>query len=212
MPEPFNWNVVVIGSWNLAILSPDGIRRRLFELPDQAAIELEMAVDRPGIFRVGHGGVLVSPTPVGLEISTRIPNAESLARACMFCQRALRALPETPVSAAGVNIRYRFAEVPDHLFDLMHAAIDETLSDAEFRVTATAVKKTLALAPGVINLQVNYEGTAGTIEFNFHRDGTAPNDLSDWLGRVEEFRGLSDRLLGIMGVEGVENVRREINA
>jgi hypothetical protein len=209
MPEPFNWNVVVIGAWNLAILSPDGIRRRLFALPDPANIELEMAVDRPGIFRVGHEGLLVAPTPVGLEVSTRVPNAESLARACTLCQRALRTLPETPVSAAGVNIRYKFAEVPDHLFDLMHAPVDETLSDAEFRVTATVVKKTVAFPPGVVNVQMQYEGAAGTLEFNFHRDGTVPNDLSEWLGRVEEFQGLSDRLLALMGVE---NVRREVNA
>jgi hypothetical protein len=209
MPEPFNWNVIVIGSWNLAILSPDGIRRRLFELPDQSAIELEMAVDRPGFFRVGHGGILVSPTPVGLEVAMRVPNAESLARACALCQRALRALPETPVSAAGINIRYRFPEMPDNLFDLMHAPMDETLADAEFRVTATVVKKTLALAPGVVNVQMNYEGVVGALDFNFHRDSTTLNDLYDWLGRVEEFRGLADRLLEVLGVE---NVRREINA
>lgn len=209
MSEPFNWNVVVIGAWNLAILSPDGIRHRLFELPDQASIELEMAVDRPGQFRVGHEGIVVIPTSSALEVATRVPNAESLARACGLCQQALRVLPETPVSAAGVNFRYRFAELPDHLFDLMHAPVDETLSDAEFRVTATVTRKTVALAPGVVNVQMQYQEATGTLEFNFHRDSTVPNDLSDWLGRVQEFRRLSDRLLAIMGVE---NVRREINA
>lgn len=209
MPEAFNWNTVVIGSWNLAILSPDGIRRRLFELPESANVELEIAVDRPGFYRVGHGGVLVAPTAVGLEIATRTPSAESLERATRLAQLALQGLPETPVSAAGVNIRYRLAEIPNHLFDLMRARLDETLSDAEFRVTATLIRKTLALPPGVVNLQLHYQETAGTLEFNFHRDGTVPSELSEWLGRVREFLTLSDRLLDLVGVE---DARREINA
>ena len=39
--EPFSWNAVVVGAWNIAILSPDGVRRRLFDLPEGTPIELE---------------------------------------------------------------------------------------------------------------------------------------------------------------------------
>ena len=208
MPQPFDWNAVVLGFWNVAILSPDGIRRRLFEIPEPAAIELEMAVDRPGVFRVGHGGLVVVPNPFSLDVMPRVSNAEGLERAAVVCQRALRSLPETPVSAAGVNIRYRFAEIPNALFDQFQVPLDGPLADADYVVNASSVTKTLAHPPGVINLAMRFEGSVGTLEFNFHRESNVPNDLSGWLARAQEFVGVSDRLAAIMGVE---NVRAEIN-
>jgi hypothetical protein len=209
MAEPFNWNVIVLGAWNPAILSPDGIRRRLFELPDNTPIELELAVDRPGVFRVASEGIVVVPTTASLEIAPRTPTAETLARACALGRRALQVLPETPVSAAGVNIRYRFDEMPDQVLDLVRAPLDATLSDAAFEVTAALTRRSLALPPGVINVQINHgTGVAGSIEFNFHRDATLPTELSNWLDRVQEFVQLADRISNILGVENV----REIHA
>jgi hypothetical protein len=168
-----------------------------------------LAVDRPGVFRVANEGIIVVPTAAGLEISTRTPSAETLARACALCRRALQVLPETPVSAAGVNIRYRFDEMPDQILDLVSAPLDATLSDAAFEVTAALTRRTLALAPGVVNVGINHgTGAAGSIEFNFHRDATLSTELSNWLGRVQEFVQLSDRISGVLGVENV----REIHA
>ena len=39
MPEPIEWNVIVAGAWNLALLTPSWLQRRVFERPD-AALQL----------------------------------------------------------------------------------------------------------------------------------------------------------------------------
>jgi len=206
--EPYSWNAVVVGAWNRAILSPDGIRVRLFELPAGTPIELELAVDQPGQFRVSHEGVIVVPGPGRLEISAREPDAASLERACTLCRRALQRLPETPVSAAGVNIRYRFAELPDVVFDLMRAPIDGTLSDAGFQVAGGSTKRSVVLDPGVVNISIDQRGAEGSVELNFHRESASPTELADWLARVGEFINLSQTIAEALGVL---NVRREIH-
>jgi hypothetical protein len=210
MPEPFSWNAVVIGAWNLAILSPDGIRRRLFELPDGIPIELELAVDRPGQFRVGYEGMLIAPTSTSLEVAPRVFDSPGLTRACNLCSRALESLPETPVSAAGVNIRYRLSEVPNSLIDLVHAPIDSVLSDADFSVRDAVTKRVLDLSPGIVNLEITrLESGGGAVEFNFHRDSAVHTELRGWLQRVEEFITISERIADTIGVA---DVRREVHA
>ena len=211
--EPFSWNVVIVGSWNPAILSPDGISRRLFQLPQGTPVELEMAVDRPGQFRVGYQGILVVPSSISLEIAARVPDRNSLLRACDLGKRALETLPETPVSAAGMNIRYQFAEVPDRIFDLVKAPLDAALSDAGFAVRGALTKRGIEIEPGMLNLQITEARggvPAGTLEFNFHRDSSVPEELRQWLARGEEFIGLSNNVIDAMGVN--DAIRREVHA
>jgi hypothetical protein len=207
--EPYSWNVVVVGAWNTAILSPDGVRRRLFNLPEGTPIELEIAVDRPGNFRIGHDGLVVIPTSSRLEVATRVPTPESLERACRLCQRALQGLPETPVSAVGVNVRYRFAELPDAVLDLVGAPVDGALADADFHVQGATTSRTVVVPPGAVNIKITHSQGAGSLEFNFHRESAVAPELSEWLGRVQEFITLSDRLAAVLGVA---DVRREIHA
>lgn len=216
MAEPFGWNAVVIGAWNRAILSPDGIARRLFGLPANTPVELEMAVDRPGNFRVAHEGLIVVPSANGLEVTSKEATPEFLLKACAICVRALQGLPETPVFAAGVNIRYRYPELSDRILDLIHAPLDNTLSDSDFKVTGSGTKRTLEVAPGVLNLQINQgpqgppapPGTTGTLEFNFHRDSTVTTELTEWLNKPREFLDFSSRILSVLGEQ---NVIPEVN-
>ncbi len=206
---PYSWNAVVVGAWNRAILTPDGVRRRLFELPEGTPVEVEVAIDLPGPFRVGHDGILVAPAATRLEVAMRKSDLDSLARACTVCSRALRSLPETPVTAAGINIRYRFTELPDTTFDLIRAPLDGALSDAGFQVGTATTTRGVSVPPGVVNVKVTHAEGEGTLEFNFHRDSKTPNELIEWLERSAEFVQLSDRLATVVGVA---DVRREIHA
>ena len=90
------WNVVVIGAWNTAILSPDGVRKRLFLLADGIPIGLEVAIDRPGHFRISHDGLVVIPTASRLEVAAANGTVTALTHAAEICRRAIAELPETP--------------------------------------------------------------------------------------------------------------------
>ncbi len=40
--EPGEWNVVILGRWNRAIPTPQGIASRLFQLPPETEIGIEV--------------------------------------------------------------------------------------------------------------------------------------------------------------------------
>lgn len=200
--KPAIWNVVVNGAWNRAILTPDGIRRRIFDLPEATPIELEVAMDLPGTFMVGHDGIRVAPVIGRLEIIDTRNTRAGLTRAAELACRAVRSLPETPMSAAGVNIRYSDADLPDSLIDLLKADLDVTLADNNYTVTKSDIFRTLDLAPGAINLHLRHLADgSGTVEVNFHRETTVANDLCEWLARADEFLTTSMQILDFLGVE-----------
>ena len=69
--EPYDWNVVVLGHWNPAILTPQGISERLFQLPTETEIGIEVPMDAIGPFRVSLGDLAVMVTEAQLMVETR---------------------------------------------------------------------------------------------------------------------------------------------
>ena len=199
--EPFSWNVVVIGAWNTAILSPDGVRKRLFQLPAGTPVDLQVAIDRPGHLRISHEGVMVIPTPSRLEVVATDGTGTGLTRAAGICQRAISELPETPVTAAGVNIRYRFEELPDDALAQVAAPLDDALALAGREIVNSSTRRTIEFDAGIVNLTVSYTpaGT-GTVEFNFHRDSGEAKELSGWIGRTADFVNGAKTLAEVIGI------------
>lgn len=200
--EPFSWNVVIAGSWNLAILTPAGVAKRLLALPQDSALEVEVAIDKPGSFRVRHEGLIVVPLPAALEVATTVHSITELVKAVTVSKTALHALPETPVTAAGVNFRFRYDVLPSVLSNRLSSGFDDPISDLGFEVQAKRVRLRLAEVPGVVNLEVDHDlrDGSGTVLMNFHRDSQRPQELADWIGRVEEFHEKATALLS--SIEG----------
>src|SRR5438128_129219 len=103
--ETYDWNVVVLGHWNRAILTPQGIASRLFQLPPETEIGIEVPMDAIGPFRIANGDLTVMVGTSQLMVEARENNFSSLERAMRVARRAMENLPETPVVAAGFNIR-----------------------------------------------------------------------------------------------------------
>jgi len=186
--ESADWSVVVVGAWNLAILTPDGIRKRLLELPDGSALDIELAVDRPGSFRVRHCGLIIEPTPLSLNIFCEQSTPEQMQSACNIAQKALSSLPETPLSAIGVNFKYRITEIPDETLLLIDCKIDEALSDAGAIIASRSIKRVLKHDEGIINIDISWDHTGtGSIGFNYHLNATLPQQMIAWISKTSGF-------------------------
>ncbi len=194
--EATHWNVVIVGAWNLAILTPDGIRKRLFKLPEGTPVDVEVSIDRPGPYRVKHGDLLVVPSSVMLEVIPLNLSRTGLEKASQLALTALEGLPETPVFAAGMNIRFKYTDVPVELLDLVKSPLDDVLSDHGFTIRGGAAKRSMTVEPGVVNLEIttSSQPNEGQITLNFHRDSTDVTHLREWLRRTSEFFDLSKRL------------------
>ena len=107
---PSEWNVVVLGRWNRAILTPSGIAKRLFCLDEETPVEVFVAVDALVPPQVKYGGTVVVAGEDRLIAQPETPDFSALAGAMTIARRAMEELPETPVIAAGVNVKYTSKE------------------------------------------------------------------------------------------------------
>jgi len=197
---PQNWNIVVVGSWNPAILTPEGVAKRIFALEVGTPIDVQIAIDLPFTVQVRHGGVLAAPSSRQLVITVEDPPTTPVMRyAVESMQRAVRSLPETPFTAVGVNIRYMLDTVPEPIAEASESSLDDLLADAAYRIQAKLMRRTLEWNGGALNLELrdDIDGT-GHITFNFHKNATTPAAICEWLDRVDEILTTSQTLLALL--------------
>lgn len=193
---PTNWNINLLGAWNLAILTPDGVRTRLFELDPSTPLELQIAFDQPGTFRIAHDGITVLPQSGKLEISPQICETEELTKAARLAKKALESLPETPLAAAGVNIRFLLEDAPDSFIDRIYSPIDEVYSDAGYNIESSLIRRALSREPGCINVAVRTDREdVYMAEFNFHLSSDSVDQLGEWLEKTGEFVNEANTIL-----------------
>jgi len=187
--EPFDWNAVVIGYWNPAILTPRGIGRRLFELDENAPLMVEVPLDGLAAHRVRYDDLTVIPETERLVVHADDPKWGHLDRAREIAARAIESLPETPLNAAGFNIRVRIKEPSDGLLTVLTSGVDDLLSDAGFAISSRSLRRSLKHQDGVLNLNI-HGAQELRVEINFHRKSSKRKDLTSWLripiGDVED--------------------------
>lgn len=202
MPARHDWNVVVVGYWNRAILTPAGIAKRLFEVAEGTPVAVEVPMDVVGAYRVRHEGLTVSLQGTQLIIGSDVSDFRGLGRAMTVAGRAIAALPVTPLIAAGINVRYRQEPVTAPLAGLTKAQLEDHLSDAGFSVSQRTLQLSVAFQQGQLNVSVQTltEGPC-EIVFNFHRTSESTADLQSWLATpIEEVERATNEFLRLLGV------------
>jgi hypothetical protein len=180
--RPTDWNAVVVGAWNVAILTPTGIARRLFHLSIGTPVEVQVAIDQVAPPRVVHDEILVVPSNQQLLVAPMSLTSARLARAATIAANAIESLPSTPVSAAGINVRFSFDQIPDSIQTAIESPADNLLADADFSRVSKLVKHTLKWRKGVLNLDIQENAdSSAVVLFNFHLPSAEGNDLKEWL-------------------------------
>ncbi len=180
--EPFDWNVVAVGYWNLAILTPRGIATRLIKLDKGTPVAVEVPIDGLAPHRVRHEGIIITAASGHLTLTTENPTLSNLERAKQIAIIALNELPETPLSAAGFNIRLKLDDPPERLLKATETDVDKILSDAGFKIKTLSTRRSFEHGKGLINLDIQHSDIPETkIDFNFHRQSSDCSELREWL-------------------------------
>lgn len=204
--QPFDWNLVIVGSWNLAILTPGGVARRMFDLPPQTPLEVQVPLDGVGPLRVIFEGIMVEPSRGRLVITPVSPAPSELQRCVVIARRVLEGLPETPVSAAGLNFRFAFDSAPDSVIEIGTSSLDDKLSDALLTTQAKKLTRTLSWENGQLNLEIEErEDASARILFNFHHGSSVAAELAAWFDRYDSMIRQSEVLLQTILDEVTEN-------
>jgi len=180
---PGDWNIVIAGAWNVAILTPEGIAHRLFELEPGTPVDVQVAMNIGAPIRVKHENIIVQPSPASLIITPQDPTPEALEKSVTVANRALNSLPETPMSAAGLNLRYHFDQIPDSLIEAGGSMIDDKLTDAGHEILEKTLRRKIVWEDGVLNLDIfEREDSTALMVFNYHKNSNLPVELGEWLG------------------------------
>ncbi len=180
--EPLNWNAVVVGRWNTAILAPAGIRTRIYGLDEGTPVEVLVPMDGIGPYRVGYEDCVVVVGSDRVVVEASNATASNLAKAMEYASRSIESLPETPVTAAGYNVRFKLTDNPEALLGLVGTKLDRVLSDAGFKIGEQVTRRAIPHKGGTVNLEITAEPDGEVVVvLNFHHLSTDPSDLRKWL-------------------------------
>lgn len=196
---PVDWNIVIVGAWNVAILTPSGVASRLFGLPPGTPIEILVDVEGRAPIRVKHDGITIEPSQTSLVITPQVSNPELLEKSVGIAKRALEILPETPFSAIGLNFRFKFDVIPDSLIEAGVSIIDNKLSDKDYQIHDKILKRQIAWNDGFLNLDIHErKDSSALILFNYHQNSISPAKLSEWLEYHEKMLYDSKEIIQIL--------------
>lgn len=199
---PTDWSVVTLGRWNRAILTPAGIRQRVFRLPPDGPVEVLVPID------------LLAPPQVNLEDMTVVANWDRLFvrpkevcsfdlldRARQLTVNTMESLPETPLTAVGYNVVYRSHEPVEELRNVLHSDVDESFLDHDYTFGGRTLARVIPWREGAINLSIEEDSQQEiyTVSFNFERKSVDRNHQIAWLQvPIEEARQQVHRVLTVV--------------
>lgn len=184
MPIASNdWSVVIVGRWNRAILTPAGIARRLFQLEPDTPVQVLVPIDTIAPPQVKHERMTVVASSDRLVIQPEDCEYPQLARAMELGKRALQDLPETPLAAMGINVKYKVAQKVEALQIVTRKTeFDNRLSDQDLVISGRSITRTLNWREGRINLTIGEEQDGPfEILFNFELRSSNRDRHVDWL-------------------------------
>ena len=180
------WSVVVLGRWNPAIFTPAGVRSRCFKLDENTPIEVMVALDDFGPSKVRHEGLVVWADQQRFAVELEDCDFPRLIKAMTIAAGVLESLPETPVSAAGINVRYEVPAGEDRLTALLSAPVDNTFSDAGYEINGRHLGRVLSV-PGIgrANIVLNAPPDGNwEVLLNYELKSKTNITLKNWLSEV----------------------------
>ena len=200
--KPGIWNVVVLGHWNPAILTPAGIARRLFRLPEGTPVDVQVPINALGPYRVQHDGVVVVADAERLIVEAASSYA-ALEHARDVAALAIKDLPETPLSAAGFNIRFQSERAPVEMLRLIEVKLDDALAADSFIVRERTLQRSIEWKQGSLNVEIRIDTEASAfVGLNFHCSSQRYPTLLEWLAvPVREVEETVQRILKSVGAE-----------
>ena len=181
-----NLDVVVLGHWNLGILSPQWIATSLLGVPEGKSVPVLVTMDYARPNRIQHEelGIEVRPYADRLHIVSINSKYAELENAMRIAVTALEILPLTPVAAAGFNVKLHADELSAELLASLSGDIDTPILKEGLTITSRHLSRKCSWLEGEINLSVTTDQTAqGQIGFNFHLGSSDKKALIAWLNQ-----------------------------
>lgn len=193
--EPVDWSVVVAARWNRAILTPAGIRQRIFGINDDVPLEVMIPIDLLAPPQVALNDMVVIADWHRLVIRPRKLDFKSLCGAMSLAQNAVNSLPETPFEAVGINIAYKIEEV-EPLESALKVDVDEKFGDAQLVIEGRECVRNVEWRSGKVNVRVSDTEQFKGIQLNIEIKSSEIDSIRNWLQLSEhEIQEISRKII-----------------
>ncbi len=200
--EPASWNVLTVGAWNRAILTPEWIAKSIFKVPEGTPLPLEVPLNVWAPWKVKHEDCAVLVSASSLEIVAEKRGYETLEKARAFSVVAMQELPRTPLEATGFNIRYASDdEIDPDVAVLGQCEIDARLAECDLEIGRRMLQRSLSYGDGQLNFSMAIAENQTAIDFNFHKGSSDCEQLKTWLSTpMEEVQTTINSIIEKLGI------------
>lgn len=197
-----NSTIVVVGSWNLAIVNPEWGATSLFRTE---GVEAEFLISEAGYkLKFRHNNVSVTPEPGRIVIGALVDTPECLEFAEATTMRLLELLPVTPVTAVGINFGYHEEQVAVDLAALFNTSDVARFAGEGLALTSSEIRRTLQFEDRQLRLRLSMTENAELgVHLNYHKAvQSGPEGRESLEGRVVRYRQHSlDFLRNMYGLQ-----------
>lgn len=170
-PNQSNWNIVVNGTWNVAIFSPYWIGALFKELFGTENIDIQFLFGPEGP-RCLYFAEAISVAPASQKLVVGLTDSQdhTLRNGERIVQRILDTLPHTPVTGLGINFGYTESPVPGHLRSLFDLEDNARLDEESYVFQRTTVDRAIDVEGGTLNVALTMHCKADklSVALNFH--------------------------------------------
>ena len=196
-PQLADWTVVLPGSWNPSIFTPDWIRHNLVELEEDEKIIGEILVGPiAGPIKYLTNDYIIIPSADKLIIGIRRLTEGIETNLGEVAKKTLELLKHTPIVSLGVNYGYIENEPNAELLAVFDLSDTPNLSDNGCDIQTTRITRKIILGENILNLNLSYENANVYFHCNFHKDVENANAAVAAIGEnLPNFRQLSENLI-----------------
>jgi hypothetical protein len=188
-------SLVVVGKWNIHILSPDWIAHNVLNVEE---VNLQFAVNAPELLmRIEHNNVLIQTFPDRLMVMPQKRNLETWRAAEEIVRKITDILQYTPVSAFGVNFNFIEDEPSADLISRIAVVDSDKFSDLEMDLAGTAIKRTFSFPDSRLNFSLTHNNeTDFRFSFNFHYEVTQASKVAETVvGKFSEKQKIVETIM-----------------
>lgn len=216
--------LIVAGTWNPAVFTPNWIRTTLFDAPDQqnqTLFEVQPTVrdvsdryqpvpESNTVYYSSNVGVCCDANQFELFVNELENDTMSLAEKTV--KRVIELFPHTPTSSYGINYRF-FDAIPDG--EICDSLRTHEHFDTKLRVSSTEIQSKFFESNDYdINIRRLLDDEGFELDLNFHHSVTNISDLDEFNYRVysqyfDKVLNLFSKQYNIDTIDTIELARHE---
>ena len=201
--------LVVAGSWNPQVFTPQWLVRNLFEVPEGENVEIGVLQEFDVPNRTQKDTIFFKEigfysTTSRFEVTRNNGAKKTAELAENVALRTISSLPHTPLNGFGCNLRFFETDPDDAIVDKIKTRdkIDEL-----YTITSRSFKSTIDIRRNVeLNLTVTRNQELVTFDFNYHHSGITSENASELIvGSITKYLDHAVKLLKeVYGIEGYD--------